>query len=133
MIRITNTNLKKRRNLLKLSKFFKGCYSRLYRKMKEQIKQSLYRSYIGRKLKKRNFKTLWIYRINAALKNNNNKYSIFIGLLKKINIFINKKMLSIIAYTNLSSFYMIEKIVLNYFSYLKKNYFFYYNYIKFLI
>lgn len=130
MIKINNTNLKKRIKYKKIAKNYIGCYSRLYRKMKEQIKQSLYFSYIGRKLKKRNFKKFWISRINVALKNNKNRYSQFIGLLKKINIFINKKMLSIIAYNNLNFFYIFEKIILNIINYLNLNYYYYYNYIK---
>jgi large subunit ribosomal protein L20 len=74
----------------------------------EQIIQSFNFAYKGRKLKKRTFRNIWIYRINSVLKLKKNTYSNFIGSLKKINILLNKKMLSLIAFNNLGLFNCIE-------------------------
>ena len=131
MIRIKYNKNTKKKKYFKLAKGFTHSNSCLLRKVKEQVIQSLYSAYIGRKLKKRIFKSLWIYRIKAALKNNNNKYSIFIGYLRKFNIFINKKMLSILAYTNISHFYIIQKIISIFIFYFNIKINLYFNYIKF--
>jgi len=132
-VKFGNTLNKKRKKYFNLTKGFIGSNSNLFRKVSEQIKQSLYNAYKERKLKKRKFKSFWIYRINAALKNNNNNYSLFIGYLKKLNIFINKKILSIIAYTDLKTFYILEKIIIIYNHYIKLKIKFYYFYIKFFL
>jgi large subunit ribosomal protein L20 len=130
-VKFGNKLNKKRKKYFNLTKGFIGSNSKLFRKVSEQIKQSLYNAYKERKLKKRKFKLFWIYRINAALKNNNNTYSFFMGYLRKLNIFINKKILSIIAYTDLKTFYILEKIVIIFNCYLKLKIKFYYFYIKF--
>jgi large subunit ribosomal protein L20 len=130
-VKFGNKLNKKRKKYFNLTKGFIGSNSNLFRKVSEQIKQSLYNAYKERKLKKRKFKIFWIYRINAALKNNKNNYSIFIGYLKKLNIFINKKILAIIAYTDLKTFYILEKIIIIFNYYLKLKIKLYYFYIKF--
>jgi large subunit ribosomal protein L20 len=132
MIKIKYNKNTKKKKYFKLAKGFLHSNSCLLRKVKEQVIQSLYSAYIGRKLKKRIFKSLWIYRIKASLKNNNNKYSIFIGYLRKFNIFINKKMLSILAYTNISDFYIIQKIISIFIFYFNTKINLYFNYIKFI-
>jgi large subunit ribosomal protein L20 len=132
-VKFGNKSNKKHKKYFNLTKGFIGSNANLFRKVSEQIKQSLYTAYKERKLKKRKFKKFWIYRINAALKNNNNTYSFFIGYLKKLNIFINKKILSIIAYTDLKTFYVLEKIIIIFNSYIKLKIKFYYYYIKYIL
>ena len=64
---------------------------------------------MGRKLKKRNFRRIWIYRINAATRARNNIYSKFIGSLRKLDIFLDRKVLAFLAFTDLSTFNVIER------------------------
>ena len=66
-------------------------------------------AYVGRRLKKRNFRRIWIYRINAASRARKNIYSQFIGCLRSLNIFLDRKSLSTIAFTDLASFNLIER------------------------
>ena len=110
MIRITRGNVasKRRKKYLKLAKGYRGSNSRLSTYASEQIVQSLNFAYVGRKLKKRIFKNIWIYRINSSLRLKKNNYSKFIGSLKKFNILLNKQMLSIISFNNLNLFNFIE-------------------------
>ncbi len=88
---------KKRRKVLKLSKGYYGAKSKQYRAATEQVARSLRFAYTGRKLRKREFRRLWISRINAAARQNGLTYSTFISGLKKHNIDINRKMLADIA------------------------------------
>lgn len=100
-----------RRRHKKIRKMAKGYYgqkSKTFRKANEQVLKSLYYSYIHRKEKKRNFRRLWITRINAACRNLGIKYSQFIHKLKELNININRKMLAYLAVNEPESF---EKIV----------------------
>ena len=89
--------VKKRRKILKSAKGYRGGKSKLYRTAREQVMKSGQYAYIGRKLKKRNFRSLWITRINAACKANDISYSVFMNGLKKANIDLNRKVLSDIA------------------------------------
>ena len=75
----------------------------------EQVVQSLNFAYIGRKLKKRNFRRIWIYRINAASRARKNIYSTFIGSIRKMNVFLDRKILAFLAFNDLSSFNFIER------------------------
>jgi large subunit ribosomal protein L20 len=75
----------------------------------EQVVQGLNTAYIGRRLKKRNFRRIWIYRINAATRIRENIYSRFIGCLRKINIFLDRKILAFLAFNDLPSFNLIER------------------------
>ena len=111
MVRIKRGNVaaKRRRKILNLAKGFVGSNSRLSTMAGEQIVQSLNFAYIGRRLKKRNFRRIWIYRINAATRVRKNIYSKFIGSLRNINIFIDRKILSTLAFTDLPSFNVIER------------------------
>lgn len=88
---------KKRRRVFKLSKGYWGAKSKQYRAAKEQVARSLRYAYTGRKLRKRDFRRLWITRINAATRQNGMSYSVFMNGLKKNNINVNRKMLSEIA------------------------------------
>jgi large subunit ribosomal protein L20 len=89
--------VKKRRKVFKLAKGYFGAKSKQYRAAGEQVRRSLRYAYIGRKLKKRDFRRLWIARINAAARMNGLSYSKLMDGLKKNNIDINRKMLSEIA------------------------------------
>ena len=88
---------KKRRKVLKLAKGFFGAKSKQYHAANEQVMRSLRYAYIGRKLRKRDFRRLWITRINAAARMNGMSYSTFINGLKKAGVEVNRKMLADIA------------------------------------
>ena len=89
--------LKKRRKIFKLSKGYFGNKSKSYRIARQAVMKSLNYAYVGRRRRKRDFRKLWIARINAACKMNGTNYSTFINGLKKANIGLNRKMLSEIA------------------------------------
>lgn len=89
--------VKKRRKILKEAKGYFGAKSKLYRTAREQVMKSGQYAYIGRKHKKRNFRALWITRINAACRQNDISYSRFVDGLKKANITLNRKVLADMA------------------------------------
>lgn len=89
--------VKKRRKILKSAKGYFGAKSKLYRTAREQVMKSGQYAYIGRKQKKREFRALWITRINAACRQNDISYSRFIAGLKKANINLNRKVLADMA------------------------------------
>lgn len=111
MVRTKRGNVasKRRKKYLSLARGYVGVNSRLAIMAGEQVRQSLNFAYIGRRLKKRDFRRVWIYRINAASRARLNIYSIFIGCLRNINIFLNRKILSLIAFYDLASFNLIER------------------------
>ena len=88
---------KKRRKIFKLAKGYWGAKSKQYRAASEQVRRSLRYAYTGRKLRKRDFRRLWIVRINAATRANGMSYSTFINGLKKANVNVNRKMLADLA------------------------------------
>ena len=96
--------LKKRRKILKLAKGYRGAKSKLYRTAREQVMKSGMYAYIGRKQKKRDFRSLWITRINAACRINDISYSKFIAGLKAKNIELNRKVLADIAVKDPTAF-----------------------------
>jgi len=101
---------KKRRKILKLAKGYVGARSKKYRIANETVMRALRFAYIGRKLKKRDYRKLWIARINAAARNNGISYSKFINGLKLSGIEINRKMLSEIAISDSAAFsQLVEK------------------------
>lgn len=89
--------VKKRRKILKQAKGYFGAKSKLYRTAREQVMKSGQYAYIGRKQKKRDFRALWITRINAACRINDVSYSRFIDGLKKANVTLNRKVLADMA------------------------------------
>jgi large subunit ribosomal protein L20 len=111
MVRVKRGNVasKRRKKYLNLAKGYVGANSRLATYAGEQVVQSLNFAYIGRKLKKRTFRRLWIYRINAATRAKENIYSKFIGALRKISVFLNRKILAFLAFTDLVTFNVIER------------------------
>ena len=103
--------LKKRRKVFKLSKGYFGAKSKQYRAASEQVRRSLRYAYIGRKLKKREYRRLWIARINAAARMNGISYSVLMNGLKKNNITINRKMLADIAVNDPAAFAKLVETV----------------------
>ena len=95
---------KRHKKILKLAKGYRGGKSKLYRIANQAVMKSLSYAYVGRKLKKRDFRSLWITRISAACKMNDINYSRFMNGLKKANIEINRKMLSEIAINDPKAF-----------------------------
>ncbi|MDR1842007.1 MAG: 50S ribosomal protein L20 [Holophagales bacterium] len=89
--------VQRRKRMLKFAKGFYGAKSRLYRSAKEAIDRALKYAYSGRKIRKRDFRSLWIVRINAACGLNGISYSRFMGGLKKANVVLDRKVLADIA------------------------------------
>ena len=96
--------VKKRRKILKLAKGYFGAKSKNYRIARQAVMKSFNYAYIGRRLKKRDFRNLWIARINAAARANGMSYSKFMYGLKKANVELNRKVLADIAVNAAQSF-----------------------------
>ncbi len=88
---------KKHKKILKQAKGYFGAKSKLYRTANQAVMKSMNYAFIGRKLRKREFRRLWIARINAATRQHGMSYSKFIDGLKKAGVEINRKMLSELA------------------------------------
>jgi large subunit ribosomal protein L20 len=98
-------NAKKRhKKILKLAKGFYGAKSKLFKPANEAVMRSLRSSYVGRRLKKRDFRKLWISRINAASRANGLSYSKLMNGLKLAGVQINRKMLADLAISDSSAF-----------------------------
>ncbi len=95
---------KRRKKVLKLAKGYFGAKSKLFKTAKEAVMKSGNYAYIGRRLKKRDFRRLWITRISAAAKMNGMNYSTFMNGLNKAGIQINRKMLAEIAVNDAAGF-----------------------------
>jgi large subunit ribosomal protein L20 len=89
--------LEKRKKLEKLSSGYRGTKSKLYRSMKESVERGLKFAYVGRKLKKRDFRSLWIIRIGAAARINGLNYSQFMHGLKVAGIELDRRALADLA------------------------------------
>lgn len=96
-VKHAKSSLKRRKKVLKAVKGQRGARSKLLRTAKESERKSMISSYIDRKKKKSNYRSLWITRIHAACKEENISYSKFIAGLKKANVSLNRKMLADIA------------------------------------
>ena len=96
---------KKRHNrTLKLAKGYRGARSKQYRVAKQSVMRALTSSYAGRKERKRQFRQLWIARINAAARLNGLSYSQFMHGLKLANVDLNRKVLADMAVTDAAGF-----------------------------
>ena len=95
---------KRRNKILKMAKGYWGSKSKHFKMANEQVMKSLTYAYIGRRLKKRDFRQLWITRISAACKLNGMNYSTFMHGLKVAGIEINRKMLSEMAINDAVAF-----------------------------
>lgn len=102
---------KKHNRILKLAKGYRGARSKQYRVAKQSVRKALAASYAGRKERKRQFRQLWIARINAAARLNGLKYSTFMYGLKLSDINLNRKMLAEIAVNDMESFATLAQIV----------------------
>ncbi len=98
------TTRKRRKKILKLAKGFYGAKSKQFRTANQAVMRSLTNAYIGRKHKKRDFRSLWITRISAACKMNDINYSQFMHGLKVAGITLNRKMLAEIAVSDMEAF-----------------------------
>jgi len=101
---------KRRNKILKLAKGYWGAKSKHYKMANEQVMKSLQYAYVGRRLKKRDFRQLWIARINAACKMNGMNYSTFMHGLKLANVEINRKMLAELAVNDKAAFTQLTEI-----------------------
>ena len=101
---------KRRKKVLKLAKGYWGAKSKHFKMAKEAVMKSCNYAYIGRRLKKRDFRRLWITRISAACRMNDINYSSFMNGLKKSGVELNRKMLSEIAIADAAAFKsLVEK------------------------
>ena len=100
---------KRRKKVLKLAKGYFGAKSKLFKTAKEAVMKSGNYAYIGRRLKKRDFRRLWITRISAAAKMNGMNYSTFMNGLNKAGVQINRKMLADIAVNDAAGFAALVK------------------------
>ncbi|WP_373547680.1 50S ribosomal protein L20 [Chamaesiphon sp.] len=112
MTRVKRGNVarKHRNKILKLAKGFRGSHSKLYRVANQQVMKALRNAYRDRKKKKRDFRRLWIARINAASRQHGMSYSQLIGNMKKADIQLNRKMLAQIAILDPASFEQVVKL-----------------------
>ena len=98
------TTRKRRKKILKLAKGYYGAKSKQFRIANQAVMRSLTNAYIGRKQKKRDFRSLWITRISAACKMNDINYSQFMHGLKVAGVTLNRKMLAEIAVSDMEAF-----------------------------
>ena len=101
---------KRHKKVLKLAKGFYGQKSKVYRAAKPAVMRSLRSAYIGRKLKKREYRQMWIARINAAARMNGLSYSRMMYGLKLADININRKMLADLAVTDAAGFAKLAEL-----------------------
>ena len=109
-VKTARTTRARHKKVLKMAKGYFGAKSVRFRMANQAVMKSLNYAYIGRRLKKRDFRQLWIARINAATKANGISYSKFIGGLKKAGVEINRKMLSEIAIADVEGFKNLVEI-----------------------
>ncbi len=105
--------VKKRRKIFKLSKGYFGSKSRSYRIAREAVMKSQMYAFVGRRQKKRQFRQLWIARINAAARMNGLSYSRFMNGLKKAGINLNRKVLADIAVNDPATFAKLASTAAN--------------------
>ena len=92
-----NKRLERRKKILKLAKGYRGTKSKLYRSAKESVERGLKFAYVGRKQKKRDFRSIWIVRIGAAARLNSLNYSQFMHGLKIAGVELDRKILADLA------------------------------------
>ncbi|AEE95815.1 50S ribosomal protein L20 [Mahella australiensis] len=104
------TTHRRHKKVLKLAKGYWGGKSKQYKAANEAVMKALAYAYVGRKLRKRDFRRLWIARINAASRMNGLSYSKFINGLKKAGIEINRKMLAEMAVSDSKAFTQLVEV-----------------------
>jgi large subunit ribosomal protein L20 len=112
MARVKRGNVarKRRKKILKLAKGFRGSHSRLFRMANQQVMKALRNAYRDRRRRKRDFRRLWIVRINAAARQHGVSYSQLINQLKTANIEINRKMLAQLAVVDPDAFAKVVEV-----------------------
>ena len=104
-------NAKKRHNrVLKMAKGYRGARSKQYRVAKQSVMRALTSSYAGRKVRKRQFRQLWIARINAAARINGLSYSVFMHGLKLAGVDLNRKVLADMAVNDAEGFAKLAEL-----------------------
>jgi len=98
------TARRRHKKILKLAKGYRGARSKIFRVANQAVMKALMYSYAHRKLRKRDFRKLWIARINAAARQNGMSYNRFINGLKKAGVEINRKMLAELAVNDAQAF-----------------------------
>ena len=101
---------KRRNKILKLAKGYWGAKSKHFKMANEQVMKSLQYAYVGRRLKKRDFRQLWIARISAGCKMNGMNYSTFMHGLKLAGVEINRKMLAEMAVNDRAAFTQLTEL-----------------------
>lgn len=104
---------RRRSKILKLAKGYFGSKHRLFKTAKEQVMKSLLYAYRDRRQKKRDFRKLWIVRINAAARLNGLSYSKFMFGLKKAGVQVNRKMLADLAVNDINAFNSLAEVAKN--------------------
>jgi large subunit ribosomal protein L20 len=115
MARVKRGNVarKRRKKILKLAKGFRGSHSKLFRVANQQVMKALRSAYRDRRRRKRDFRRLWIARINAAARLNGMSYSKLIGGLKKAEVNLNRKMLAQMAILDPNGFTKVVELAKN--------------------
>lgn len=108
-VKTGNVARNRRKRTLKLAKGYYGSKHALYRTAKQQVMKSYLYAYRDRRQRKRNFRRLWITRINAAARMNGMSYSVFMNGLKKAGINMNRKMLADLAVNDADAFAQIAE------------------------
>ena len=101
---------KRRRKVFKLAKGYFGAKSKQFRAANEQVARSLRYAYVGRRLRKRDFRKMWIARINAAVRPYGLSYSRFINGLKLANVDLNRKVLAEMAINDPAAFAKVVEV-----------------------
>ena len=111
MVRVKRGNVARarRKKILKFAKGFHGAHSRLFRTANQQVMKALVYSYVGRKRRKRDFRKLWLCRVNAAARLEGLTYSKLKSRLKQNSIDLNVKMLAQIALLDKTTFALLIK------------------------
>jgi large subunit ribosomal protein L20 len=112
MTRVKRGNVarKRRKKILKLAKGFRGSHSRLFRTANQQVMKALRNAYRDRRKRKRDFRRLWITRVNAAARQQGISYSQLIGQMKKADILLNRKMLAQLAVLDPEAFVKVVEL-----------------------
>ena len=105
-----NVARKRRQKILKLAKGFRGSHSKLFRTANQQVMKALRNAYRDRRKRKRDFRRLWITRINAAARQQGMSYSKLTGQLKKANVGLNRKMLAQLAMVDPQAFAKVVEV-----------------------
>jgi large subunit ribosomal protein L20 len=112
MTRVKRGNVarKRRKKVLKLAKGFRGSHSKLFRTANQQVMKALRNAYRDRRKRKRDFRRLWITRINAAARQQGISYSQLIGQMKKANIALDRKSLAQLAVLDPAAFAKVVEV-----------------------